>query len=235
MFKIGVLVLSVAYLFSGLNITKATKLSELPLIDDASREILFLDIYKRLSVLEARAQMSDTVDWTQQTQFNTFKVLAENQQKWLKDLQALVTQNDRCDRSVQSKKAAFSAYLNQDLDGVFDNITVFSQVLVNEGGFYDPETGLFTCPWDGVYDFSFFVGQRGGKAPGGACTELYVNDENIVMAAADVFHSTQDVQGGNRAIIRLKAGDIVKVVANGDHIEGNQLRTTTFSGMFLFD
>ena len=45
-----------------INCVPSTKLPELLLIDDSSREILFLDLYKRVSALEARTQMSDAVD-----------------------------------------------------------------------------------------------------------------------------------------------------------------------------
>ena len=213
---------------------------EILLMDDSSREILFLDVYKRLSALEARTQMSDAVDWTQQTQFDTLKTLAENQQKWLKDLEALVTPMGKCDKPVSSKKAAFSAYLDHDINtgNGTNQVIKFNQVILNEGGFYDPVTGIFTCPWDGVYDLSFFIGLRGTEKSPGAWVKLYVNDKELVMAVVDAHHNYQDLQAGNRVITRLTTGDIVKVVTvdySGFHVEGTSHRSTTFSGMFLFD
>ena len=96
MIKEAFCVIFAACVLSRVETAEAKKLPNLLLIDDTSREILFLDLYKRLSALEARTQMSDAVDWTQQTQFDTLKTLAENQQKWLKDVEALLTLNDRC-------------------------------------------------------------------------------------------------------------------------------------------
>ena len=213
MIKEALCVIFAACVLRRIETVEVKKLPNLLLVDDTSREILFLDLYKRLSALEARTQMSDAVDWTQQTQFDTLKTLAENQQKWLKDLEALVTPNDRCGKPLPSKQAAFSAYLKDIQFEVNETgAIVFNQVIINEGGYYNPETGIFTCPWDGVYDFSFFIGQRGGETATGAWAALRVNNEGKIMAVVDAYHNKQDLQGGNRMIIRLIAGDIVKVI-----------------------
>ena len=145
-----------------INCVPSTKLPELLMIDDSSREILFLDLYKRVSALEARTQMSDAVDWTQQTQFDALKNLAENQQEWLKNLDKLLNSNGKCEASKPAKKkAAFSVSLDHDIDTTTtDQVIVFSKVILNEGGYYDPGICVFTCPWDGVYDISFFVSTR---------------------------------------------------------------------------
>ena len=235
MIKEALCVIFAACVLSRIDTVEVKKLPNLLLVDDTSREILFLDLYKRLSALEARTQMSDAVDWTQQTQFDTLKTLAENQQKWLKDVEALLTLNDRCNKLVPSKQAAFSAYLTHDIDGNQSEIIVFNQVLINEGGFYDPETGIFTCPWDGVYDFSFFIGQRGGESATRIYTGLHVNDKMKVNAVVDAYNYQQDLQGGNRIIIRLTAGDTVQVYKYAGHVEGDTHTTTTFSGVFQFD
>ena len=110
-------------------------------------------------------------------------------------------------------------------------------MFLNEGGYYDATSGTFTCPWDGVYDISFFLGQRGESGYKGVWSRLYVNDEEIVMAVVDAFHDQQELQCGNRVILRLRKGDAVKVVALGKgwHIEGNAHRTTIFTGVYLFD
>ena len=212
-------------------------LPETLLIDDASREILFLDLYRRVSALETRTQMSDAIDWTQQTQFDRLKLLAENQQQWLKDLEAVVRPNGRCEKPAPVKRAVFTAYLDRDIDSSGESqVIVFNQVFLNEGGYYDATSGIFTCPWDGVYDISFFLGQRGESGSTYVWSRLYVNDKEIVMAVVDTYHDDQDLQGGNRVILRLRKGDAVKVVALGKgwHIEGNAHRTTTFTGVYLF-
>ena len=221
------------------NCVPSTKLPELLLIDDSSREILFLDLYKRVSALEARTQMSDAVDWTQQTQFDALKNLAENQQEWLNNLDKLLNSNGRCEASKPAKKkAAFSASLDHDINNVnSDEDIVFNRIILNEGNYYNPATGVFTCPWNGVYDISFFVGQRADDTNYKyAWANLKVNDRTIAMGVAEVYNHLQDVQGGNRVLVRLEEGDKVVVVENkGSHIEGSAHRSSTFSAVYLFD
>ena len=221
------------------NCVPSSKLPEKLLIDDSSREILFLDLYKRVSALEARTQMSDAVDWTQQTQFDALRNLAENQQEWLKNLDKMLNSNRKCEASKPAKKkAAFSASLDHDIITVNqDEDLVFNRIILNEGSYYNPATGVFTCPWNGVYDISFFIGQRTeDKSTKGVWASLKVNGRTIAMGAVDAYNQYQDLQGGNRVLVRLEEGDKVVVVANrGDHIEGSSHRSSTFSAVYLFD
>ena len=55
---------------------------------------------------------------------------------------------------------AFSAYLDHTLRNMGnDQIIVFNQIILNEGGGYDQETGVFTCPKSGLYLITFFIGK----------------------------------------------------------------------------
>ena len=55
---------------------------------------------------------------------------------------------------------AFSAYLDHTLTNVGQHETIiFNQVVLNEAEAYDTNSGIFTCPQDGVYLFSFFIGK----------------------------------------------------------------------------
>ena len=224
-----------------INCVPSTKLPELLMIDDASREILFLDLYKRVSALEARTQMSDAVDWTQQTQFDALKNLAENQQEWLKNLDKLLNSNGKCEASKPAKKKpAFSVSLDHDIDTTTtDLVIIFNKVILNEGGYYNPDTGVFTCPWNGVYDISFIVSTRTeDNSWTGIWARLQVNGRTIAMGVADVFHEYQDLQGGNRVLVRLEEGDQVMIIAQRDinvHIEGTSYAASTFSAVYLFD
>ena len=59
-------------------------------------------------------------------------------------------------------KAAFSAYLNESVFHLSSgDIVKYDKVLLNEGDHYNSFTGVFTCPVDGMYMFSFFIDQWG--------------------------------------------------------------------------
>ncbi|XP_023257093.1 complement C1q and tumor necrosis factor-related protein 9-like [Seriola lalandi dorsalis] len=51
----------------------------------------------------------------------------------------------------------------------------FATVLLNEGGSYSPDTGIFTCPVDGFYHFTVHVSVYGR----GQCA-IYKNAEKVV-------------------------------------------------------
>ncbi|XP_045163871.2 uncharacterized protein LOC123528207 [Mercenaria mercenaria] len=133
---------------------------------------------------------------------------------------------------------AFSTYLDHDVDLGLHQTIRFNQVITNEGNGYNPYSGIFTCPEAGMYLLSFFIGERADPADvKEMAAELMINNVNIVNAVVDSFHRTQDLQGGNTVVIRLKQGDVVWVsaVASGIHVEGSSgLRISTFSGVFLY-
>jgi len=113
--------------------------------------------------------------------------------------------------------------------------TIIFQIVTNYGGGYDIKTGIFTCPKDGVYFITFTIGQRDRKR---AQAHLVNNDVGFIDAVADATEADMNSQGGNSVVIPLKQGDRLHVRAdrdNGGHFEGeNMLRTTTFSGFYLF-
>ncbi|XP_061187452.1 complement C1q tumor necrosis factor-related protein 3-like isoform X2 [Saccostrea echinata] len=56
----------------------------------------------------------------------------------------------------QGKFVAFHAILSKRLNNIpVNTILKFGNVLTNEGGGYNPSTGKFTAPEDGVYSFSW--------------------------------------------------------------------------------
>lgn len=112
------------------------------------------------------------------------------------------------------------------------------QIITNDGNAYNTNTGVFTCPEAGVYMFTFVLGERGDHdGTTGTWAELVVNSKFLVAASVDAFHSTQDLQGSNTAVIRLKLGDEVWVDALSyrGHVEGDDSRRfTTFTGVYLY-
>ncbi|CAC5378759.1 unnamed protein product [Mytilus coruscus] len=132
-------------------------------------------------------------------------------------------------RQLQGGGIAFSVYLDHDLDLGAPEVLKYNKIITNEGGGYNLNTGAFICPESGMYLLSFYIGERGGLSPQGAYIYLKVNNVNIIDAVVDAPHYTQDLQGGNTVIIRLKAGDVVitQHEDSGGHVEAKVLNLST--------
>ncbi|XP_063419694.1 uncharacterized protein LOC134704842 [Mytilus trossulus] len=130
--------------------------------------------------------------------------------------------NNIYSRQLQGAGIAFSVYLDHDLDLGAPEVLKYNKIITNEGGGYNLNTGAFICPESGMYLLSFYIGERGGLSPQGAYIYLKVNNVNIIDAVVDAPHYTQDLQGGNSVIIRLKAGYVVitQHEDSGGHVEG---------------
>ncbi|KAK3580239.1 hypothetical protein CHS0354_012766 [Potamilus streckersoni] len=110
----------------------------------------------------------------------------------------------------------------------------YDGVLTNEGNGYNPVTGIFTCPEDGIYLFSFFTATVHEHK---AWVELLVDGVQINHAVSEGVRGGHDDQGGNVAILRLRAGQSVwTAISHGadtelDGVDG--YRHVTFSGVRL--
>ncbi|XP_033970542.1 complement C1q and tumor necrosis factor-related protein 9-like [Trematomus bernacchii] len=81
-----------------------------------------------------------------------------------------------------SGTVAFTAKLKvEDSYPPGNGVLKFATVLINEGGGYRADTGIFTCPRDGFYHFSMHVSVVGC----GQCA-IYKNGQKVVS----LYHST---------------------------------------------
>ena len=131
----------------------------------------------------------------------------------------------------------FTAYLDHNVDHLgIDQTIIFNRVLFNDGGAYNTRSGIFTCPRDGVYLFFFEVGSPTHRQ---SVVKLVADNRNEVDAIADAeFHSKQDAQGSNMAILSLGQGTHVWVENyrwDDKGVEGSSTdRFSTFSGLLLY-
>ena len=116
------------------------------------------------------------------------------------------------------------------------DIIKYKTVILNEGSGYDLNSGEFTAPVSGVYQFSYFIGHS--KNPHSqSWARLVANGTVINAAVVDKFHDGQDIQGGNVGIVRLNAGD--KAWIEAWYVPEATFHAdkgfSTFSGFFIYE
>ncbi|KAK3590478.1 hypothetical protein CHS0354_015645 [Potamilus streckersoni] len=139
-------------------------------------------------------------------------------------------------RDVIPDHAAFTAYIDHSLTGIFNEMIIrFPTTLLNDGNAYNIHTGIFTVPTDGTYLFIFSIVRF---HPTQLVAKLVVDNSGKVDAIADPAHDGNEHQGTNAAILRLQKGQSVWVEAY--HVEAETLfslpneRYCTFSGVLLY-
>lgn len=128
------------------------------------------------------------------------------------------------------KTAAFYAAWSDAsfIQTLLQGVLVFKQTSTNLGNAYDPDTGVFTAPFSGLYDFQLtFMGYHtSGYVNAGIC----VDGEMTAFGLSDNRHGQNYQTVTTRAVVHVSAGS--KVTAkNVDSVakdfQGGQ--HTTFS------
>lgn len=85
-----------------------------------------------------------------------------------------------------------------------------------------------------MYLLMFFIGDD--KAGVDMQAYLEINSVNQVDAALRPYANGFELQGGNAVLARLNVGDVVMVKGSANNVVmgSSNLRTTTFSGIFLY-
>ncbi|KAH3824101.1 complement C1q-like protein 3 [Dreissena polymorpha] len=131
---------------------------------------------------------------------------------------------------------AFSAWLNSELSNLGPDHTIqFQSVTLNEGNAYNPHTGVFTVPLNGVYFLTFTAEDH---RPHRQWLKLVVDGQlysNVVFVP-----SAGNAMGSNTVLARLRKGQAVWVAVDsresGNSLQGwPDLKSTTFSGFYLYE
>ncbi|XP_045214792.2 complement C1q subcomponent subunit C-like [Mercenaria mercenaria] len=134
------------------------------------------------------------------------------------------------------ERVAFSSFLDHNLEHLgIDHPIIYNKVLLNEGAAYNANSGMFTCPMDGLHVFYFSVSTNGVHQ---VVAKLVVDGTNQVDAISDTYHANHEAQGGNLVVISLQRGQQVWV-ANYRWVDisvqdSNVDRFSTFSGFMLY-
>ena len=124
--------------------------------------------------------------------------------------------------------AGFSAYASVSRNYNTDNVLLFDSVNYNNGNHYNPETGVFVCPVDGVYLFAMTL-----CAPHDEAMFAHIRISGVKMVGA---YSRDYELSSNLLVSSCNAGDEVSIVGgqNGDTLQGSDgHRYSTFSGVII--
>ncbi|KAI4904175.1 hypothetical protein NFI96_004556 [Prochilodus magdalenae] len=134
---------------------------------------------------------------------------------------------------LELPKVAFSAALTATVtDSNGDADLVFSHVITNIGGGYNPKTGVFTAPTRGVYYFRFTVWCYNS----GYYTGIYLYKNNDVQTYLYTYNYDgygKFISGG--VTVQLEVGDTVRTKIPKDYyIYHTGTNPNIFSGFMLF-
>ncbi|XP_052693526.1 complement C1q-like protein 4 isoform X2 [Crassostrea angulata] len=146
-------------------------------------------------------------------------------------------QDEMLHKNSFNNRVAFYSYLsNTDMHPKPNQTIVFDHVVTNTGGKFNSKTGVFTCPTQGVYAFSWTVYCSNG---GYLISELVVNSRSV----GDMLCSGQGDDNirhtSSVAVVELNEGDRVYVrthpiaVLNGVLWSGPTY-LSSFSGWTIF-
>ncbi|KAK9979094.1 hypothetical protein ABG768_012539 [Culter alburnus] len=131
-------------------------------------------------------------------------------------------------------KVAFGATLGSNGDfGPFNTpvTLVYNNVYVNEGGAYNPSTGIFTAPVRGAYFFSFSGHNRSSKVLN---LGLFKNEQQMVIAFNHPFGDRYE-STANSISLTLERGDRVYVrLRETSWVFDNYSHHNSFVGHLLF-
>ncbi|CAH1229563.1 C1QTNF5 [Branchiostoma lanceolatum] len=135
---------------------------------------------------------------------------------------------------VQPQKVGFSAARMSDLgDANRPVILTYEHIFVNQGGFFNNNTGQFLCGVSGTYFFTFHVYKRSGQY------ETFVRLVHNFLPVVAVHEGDNDDRYdgvSNSVLLRLQRGDRVWLeMPAGFFLYSNALdKLTSFSGFLLF-
>ncbi|CAC5384733.1 COL8A [Mytilus coruscus] len=125
---------------------------------------------------------------------------------------------------------AFSAVLTHAQHVAANTAVKLDKVVTNIQDGYDPATGIFTAPTDGVYHISSTVtSPKGGKL----FISLYHNDVKITSMWVSPADATYEM-GTTNMVLDLKKGDEVAIRSRGNfQVHSNADVFSSFSGFLI--
>lgn len=105
----------------------------------------------------------------------------------------------------------------------------FAETIVNDGGAMNAETGIFTAPKAGIYQFSFLT-SNGNQGSGIECF-IRRNTDYVSIFTTTTSNSYESIS--TSLVLRLNVGDEIDVFIRAGAIMNDNYRRTVFSGSLL--
>ncbi|XP_062261129.1 EMILIN-2 isoform X1 [Platichthys flesus] len=180
-----------------------------------------------------------------QPQSNSHRVPVAAKVPWNPLQPAPVASPVSFDNSAFADPFSFSAGLTQQpFSGDF-GIIRFNRVLVNDGGHYNPHTGLFTAPVDGRYLISGLLTAKQGDHVEAVLSVSNRSVQKLRSSAAPPAGQHRDSAGGTcgcggsvsfSLILPLRKGDRVGLVRTGGQLATTEAREilSSYSALYLY-
>ncbi|KAI5098111.1 hypothetical protein C0J45_11838, partial [Silurus meridionalis] len=135
---------------------------------------------------------------------------------------------------MPSLRSAFSATRSTSVLGGLQSVVTFDRLLVNVGGDFNPDTGLFRCRIPGAYYFTLTVGKFPKKL---LSVMLVKNKQEVHSIAYNEYRNRGRKVQSQSAMINLSPMDTVwlQVQQNPDYaLYSNVAPYITFSGYLVY-
>ncbi|XP_078317585.1 complement C1q-like protein 3 [Crassostrea virginica] len=135
---------------------------------------------------------------------------------------------DNCSCQDQ-RKVAFTAAVKSHSRTWNSGTLIFNQVISNVGDGYNPKTGIFTAPMDGMYVFYVAAVEYQKQF-----LKLDILINNVLKVRLMGYSSASYQTGTNMVAEYLRRGDVVSVVRNlGTGYHSESIPMTTFTGFMI--
>ncbi|KAL3837504.1 hypothetical protein ACJMK2_022856 [Sinanodonta woodiana] len=146
-------------------------------------------------------------------------------------LQSLLLHGGWCKSAKPASKVAFFVGLGPNVGPVEQNTDlVFDKVVTNVGDTYSKQTGRFTAPYNGTYQFTVVVAAQGHQK---AAADLMKSGKLVFTVWAESIPNW--ATSTNTAILELIQGDEVWLMLQKRACFIHGYMYSTFSGYLLFN
>ncbi|XP_052074355.1 complement C1q-like protein 2 isoform X1 [Mytilus californianus] len=138
----------------------------------------------------------------------------------------------KCSGTDHKKNVAFHVNLGSDIKNLKPRaVVMFDQVVLNMGKAYNPSNGLFTCPDDGVYSFTWTA----LTSPNTSFeSDFVVNGKVVAGNRASAYNDKEYQPATKTVVVKLKKGDVANVAAHGHSAKHMYPFWSSYSGFRVF-